>query len=132
METNAPKKRTITLSGRPPVKIVEEDWPEIAVGSRKDWDGQYDFQANRTWKDFIRVRQHEDGRAIVYGVSDYDTLFQGEKGYCYKAGKLLTPGEDIPSAIYTVANHLAELGGPEIELNRIAEECIADLPAEEI
>ena len=129
MET---KKRTITLTGRPPVKITEAEWPEIAVGSRYDFDGQYDFQANRTWRDAIRVRRHADGRTLVYGISDHDTKFQGERGYLYKAGRLLDPGADIPAAIYEVANHLVELGAPELEMARVAEECIADLPAEEI
>jgi len=64
-ETTAPKYRTITLSDRAPVKIVEADWPEIASG--KSWGSQRESQANRRWS--LRVRQHKsDGRTIVYGT----------------------------------------------------------------
>jgi hypothetical protein len=124
------KTRTITLSDRPPVKIVEEEWPIIA--SAKYWDTQHESQANRTWS--LRVRQHQqDGRTIVYGIRS--TRFQGERGAA--AGELLTPPEgaqikddewyvwdEIPAAIKRVA---ARCG-----CERIADDCIADLPAVEI
>lgn len=129
-EQEKPKTRTITLTDRPPVKICEDEWPIIAVG--KDWDNQHESQANRTWQ--IRVRQNEkDGRTIVYG--SYSTQFQGERGAA--AGELLTPPsgaqikdddwyvwDEIPAAIKRVA---ANCG-----CERVADECIADLPAQEI
>lgn len=123
--------RTITLTGRQPVTIREDDWPLIA--SVKTWDNQYESQANRAWRLF--VRQNEvDGRTLVYGV--YSTQFPDEADR--RGGELLTPpasstidGEkfavwpEIPAAIYRVAEYL----GFE---RRLADECIADLPAEEL
>lgn len=124
------KTRTITLTDRAPVKIREQDWPEIA--SAKDWDNEHEFQANRRWN--LRVRQnHQDGRTIVYGT--YSSQYQGERGAA--AGEILSPPEgakikaddwliwdEIPAAIKRVAR----LCGCE----QIGDECIADLPAQEI
>lgn len=110
-------KLTITLTGRAPVTIIKEDWPVIASARR--WDNQYEFQANRTWK--LTVRQHEDGRAIVYGV--HDTQFQNER--CRRGGELLAPGDDIPASIMLVMKTL--------DFDPVlADECIADLPAIEM
>src|SRR5271168_80256 len=54
---------TITMSERRPLKIEPELWPVIAEA---DWhNGQYECQANTIRR--IRVRQHVDGRRIVYG-----------------------------------------------------------------
>lgn len=104
----------------------------MATTLMRHWDNQYEFQANRIWNDSIRVRQHSDGRAIVYGVSQHSTQFQNENGYQYKAGKLLAAEDDIPAAIHGVADQLTDLGAPADVMFRLAEECIADLPAEEI
>lgn len=124
------KTRTITLTDRAPVKIREEEWPEIA--GAKDWDNTHESQTNRRWQ--LRVRQNrEDGRTIVYGT--YSSQWQSERGLA--AGELLDPPtgsvidpehwivwDEIPAAIKRVA---ANCG-----CDRIADECIADLPAQEI
>ena len=129
---------TITLTGRPPVKIKKEDWPVLASASDKEYDNQYEFQANRTatWK--LTVRQHSDGRAIVYGAYNYDSHFQSERGYEIRGGQLLNSGASIPEAARQVGEDL-ESRMPDIEYGwstgyfpRLIEECIADLPAEEI
>ena len=112
------KMRTITLSDRAPIKIDEDAWPVIAAA--KWHDGQVESQANRTAS--LRVRQHADGRAVVYGV--YDSLWRGEEGM--RPGVLLDAGADVVAAIRAVAAELGETG------ERLARECIADLPAEEI
>ena len=121
---NENPKLTITLTGRAPVTVDKEQWPVIA--SAKDWDNQYEFQANRRWK--LTVRQHEDGRAIVYGV--YTTQYQNEDER--RGGELLDtnrPGTgtepDIPGAILRVAEYLNFD-------RRLADRCIADLPAVDI
>lgn len=129
------KQRTITLTNRPPVRVKEDHWPVIAHGSYKDWDNQYEFQANRTWKIDIRVRQHQDGRAIVYGVYDYDTHFHGEKCEAHKVGALLAPDDDLPGAIKEAAKQMIERVSDEDmhqHIRAIANECIADLPAQEL
>jgi len=98
------------------VKIREDQWPQIAGAKR--WDNTYEQQANRTWT--IRVRQHEDGRTLVYAA--YDSQYQGEHGK--RAGELLDAGADIPAAIRRV--------GESAGCEECIDDCIADLPAEEI
>jgi hypothetical protein len=108
---------TITLTSRRPVTVNKADWPIIAKG--KTWDNKYEHQANRTYSLF--VRQHQDGRAIVYGV--YTTCYEGERDR--RGGELLAPDADIPAAIRRVADEL------DFD-SEIAQLCIADLPAEQI
>ncbi len=105
---------TITLTGRPPVRINKSEWPVIA--SAKDWQGQYETLTSRSW--FMTVRQHADGRVIVYGR--YETHWQGERDR--RAGVLVGAGGDIPAAIHEVVETLG--GGILLE-----QECVASLPA---
>lgn len=124
--------RTITLSNRPPVKIVEDDWPVLAVGSYEHFDGQIRAQATRTKELTVRVRQHADGRAIVYGVYEYSTAHQGERDVTWRVGYLLTPTGDIMQAIRRVGSELSERDVDEDIVRTAVQGCIADLPAEEI
>ena len=131
-ETTETKTRTITLTDRPPVRIREEQWPVIAHGLHRAHDGQVECQANRTWKTDIRVRQHEDGRSIVYGTYDYDSAWQGERGVDARDGVLLDAGEDLVAAIRSVGASMAEAGGDDHRIAEAVRQCIADLPAEEL
>ena len=111
---------TITLTDRAPVSVDKDTWPIIA--SAKDWDNQYECQANRTWK--LVVRQCEtygDGRCLVYGV--HTSQFQSEPDL--RGGELVEDIADVPAAIKRVAEYLEFQG-------RLADDCIADLPAEAI
>lgn len=112
------KTRTITLSNRPPVKIKESEWPMIAKASWCD-NPAIPVQANRSAS--VRVRQHADGRSIVYGV--YESQWQGES--TLKSGVLLDKGADIAAAINEVVNEIGVT-------TTMAAECIADLPAVEL
>lgn len=118
MDTTAPKMRTITLTDRPPVSIREDLWPVIARGNRHD-GREFASQANRTWD--VRVRQHQDGRMVVYGT--YATNWQGERDM--RAGVLLDADADVVAAIREVVEQIGGSDG-------LAQDCIADLPAEEI
>jgi hypothetical protein len=127
---------TITLTGRRPVTIIRDQWPIIAAASHKDWDNQYECQANRTWKYRVNVRQHEDGRTIVYGIYEYDTRFQNENCAGVRGGEMVAKYETI-EAIKRVgkwmADNLPSDHADEAEIfNRLVNECIADLPAEEL
>jgi hypothetical protein len=129
--------RTITLTGRPPVRIVDADWPLLAEASYHDWNGQYDFQSPRHWRGWIMVRQHADGRALVYAACTYQTQYQGENGYAQRGGELLPTGatqEAIIAAIYRVhvGITIADATAHGTHWQRLADECIADLPAEDI
>lgn len=135
MTDDSPKTRTITLTDRPPVRIKENEWPVLAHGHWSDHDNQYEFQANRKWRVNIRVRQHVDGRAIVYGTYDYDTHFHGERGEAHKVGALLDAGADLPASIKVVADQLSERVSADDMHSHIrdaANEAISELPPEEL
>jgi hypothetical protein len=144
METTSstPKEKlTITLTGRAPVKITKEDWPVIASSGDTWHDGQIECQANRTkaWK--LIVRQHADGRTLVYGVFASTSQFQGEGSVNVCGGELLTvegttadkvgDTEPIIAAIFRVGVDMHKRSGA-VEFARLAYECIADLPAVEL
>lgn len=139
-KTDAPKKLTITLTARPPVKITGNDWPIVAEAKWSDHDGQVECEANRHWTAWIKVRQHTDGRTIVYGRYSYSTAWQGEANADYRDGQMLTIGEgsgarpvahEIVAAIESVGARLAERSGYECWTDIIAD-TIANLPAEEL
>lgn len=124
------KHRTITLTDRPPVRIREDAWPVIARAS--DWDGEVECQSHRKWTIIVR-QNREDGRTIVYGV--FETHWPKEMDL--RCGELLTPPEgtviaeeawflhdDLASAIHRVAERCG--------CSRIADACIADLPAQDL
>lgn len=122
--SNENPKLTVTLTGRAPVTITKADWPVIASADGHD-GREHECQANRRW--WLKVRQHEDGRAIVYGV--YTSQYQGARDK--RGGELLdtnAPGTgelpDIAAAILRVA--------ATVDAEDIADECIADLPATDL
>ena len=95
------KIRTITLTDRAPVKIRAAIWPCISSASRHD--GKVACQANHEWR--LTVRQHADGRAIVYGfeVAGMGGVYQGYEEA--RAGVLLDAGADIAAAVRRVGEH---------------------------
>lgn len=118
--TTTTNKTTITLSDRPPVTVNKDAWPVIASDS--SFNGQHKCQANRVW--WIRVRQHEDGRTLVYGAEETGN---GGMPIGYRetyAGFLLAAGEDIVRAIRRVAGAIGH--------EEMAGAVIADLPAEDL
>ena len=126
--TTTRKTRTITLTDRPPVTIHEVAWPLIAratddSGGAND-DGRRAAGELDTYA--LRVRQHTDGRTIVYGVLG-GSLWTGTEDY--RGGELLeasqSSGADIVAAIRRV--------GAWCQLpDSVIRACIAALPAEEL
>lgn len=86
---------TINLTGRPPVRINEANWPIVASG-----------EANNS------------RNGIVYGT--YDTRWQGEHGH--HAGELLQPGDDVPNAVQRIAGDLWGDGLAQAVLDDLAPE----------
>jgi hypothetical protein len=133
--TDTTTTRTITLTGRAPVTIVEAEWPLIATA--KWYAGEFEAQANRTAT--IRVREHRDGRRIVYGVTTthYVTERSKRAGVLVPAPAGLTPEQlerghvdnlgDTAATITAIALVAEAIGYPDL-----AQECVADLPAEAI
>lgn len=125
--TTTVKKVDITLTGRPPVKIVAADWPLIA--NVDAFDGQHECQANTVWR--MKVRAHADGRHIVYGwqTSGPGGRAIGERSIY--AGYLLLPSEHAHTSMREVAEAIAAVGAA-IEHEPLADDCVASLPAEEL
>ena len=111
------KTRTITLTGRAPVKIDEDSWSVIARAA-KDRDRNNQELSRRY---YLTVRQHADGRAIVYGI--FSTSCQGEDDK--RAGRVVSNGKNVAATI-------AEVGGLIGAPESVIDQCIADLPPEEL
>jgi hypothetical protein len=131
-ETTA-KHRIITLTDRPSVTIREDEWPILASADGDSWAGS-DYAKHSQAKhrgeidDYtLIVRQHADGRALVYGVLDAAIAAWGApaRGESWRGGELLDAGSDLARAIRRVG----EAGALP---DAIIRECIADLPAVEI
>lgn len=124
-----PRPLTIAMSERRPLKIDPGQWPLIA--SATWYDSEHKSQANRDRA--IRVREHADGRRIVYG--SYSSAFRGERGS--DAGYLVDPtgevaedGTKMPDEAETI-RAIRRVAGV-IGDDSLGAECIADLPAEEV
>jgi len=135
------RSRTITLYDRPPVRIREDEWPIMAAAEWAWHDGEVESQANRKHYCLLRVRQdRQQGRTVVYGVARYVTNWQREEPWEYRGGQLLdtdsgTMMANIVAAIREVGNRVADSIPDEDtarHMRELVDECIADLPAEEL
>jgi hypothetical protein len=128
--TTETKTRIITMTDAPPVRIREDQWPVIAHGAYSAHDNEHEFQANRRWSTAIRVREHQDGRRIVYGVYDYSSQYRGDRDVTLRAGVRLDADGDVVAAIREVAATLAEalVDGAAEHVAEACRDCIADLP----
>jgi hypothetical protein len=129
--TPTAKRRTITLTGRPPVRIIEDEWPVIASSSGDSYGGgdygRYDQalaqgECDRYW---LRVRRHSDGRVLVYAVLDaaISAWGAGAGGVDHREGELLDADEadDVATAIRRVGERACLP-------DKVIRDCIADLP----
>ena len=130
--TTESKRITITMSERAPLSIVEDDWPLIA--SAEWFNGQHECQANTIRR--IKVRQHADGRRLVYGFQRAGNggQFAGTRNPA--GGFLIGPRTDtepreLSSGDDETIRAIRRVGGI-LGDDDLAAECIADLPAEEI
>lgn len=118
----------IPMSEQRPIRIVKADWPSVAYG--EDYSGEYDFQAFDGV--YIRVRQHADGRTVVYGeAGDWKGGGRPEREN-RSAGFLLAKGDDVVRAIRRVAGILADTACIGDMAHAAARRCISDLPDEEV
>ena len=135
MTTQTSKTRTITLTGRNPVKIQDRDWPILASATDDSHTGsdygrhQQALSQGECDRYGLYVRQHADGRALVYGILDAAVSAWGAPagGEDYRGGVLLASAtlDQIAAAIREVGQ---ECGLPDA----LIRECVANLPAEEI
>lgn len=109
--------RTISLSDRAPVTIVEAEWPiEARVTAA---DSPIRSQANRRW--WLYVRAHADGRRLIYG--GHDSAYERERDV--RAGYLVDAGATPTARMIVIRLIACEIGREDL-----ARECIQDLPAE--
>jgi hypothetical protein len=121
--------KKIVLSERSPVSIDTDNWPVLAESS--DHDGQFECQANTKW--FVIVRQHEDGRRIVYcgkyaGNGGQYAVFREIRGGWLIAARGSGNEREVEEETVRAIRRCAGL----IERDDLGAECIGDLPAQEI
>ncbi len=142
--TTEKKTIKVTMSERAPLNIDPEVWQLIAEAH---WfNGEHEFQANYVRRIF--VREHDDGRRLVYGFHTSGNGgapigFRGARG-----GFLIDAVERDESAfarasdgdVEIVSSHADEAGTVRA-IRRVAgiigddglgDECVADLPAQEL
>lgn len=123
MTTMTTERITITMSERRPLSIAKDDWPVIA---RAYWhNGEHECQANTVRK--ILVRQHADGRRIVYGLQGAGQGGQYIGTRNPEGGFLLSAGSSEEETVRAIRRVGGIIDDPEL-----ADACIADLPAESI
>ena len=113
--------RVIPMTDRRPVKIRAAEWPVIAESEGDSWSGsdygryQQALAQGELDTYYLIVRQHEDGRTIVYGGLDAATAWTGSE--TRRAGELLDRPEPLEHCRMPYS---------------VIDQCIADLPAEEL
>ena len=121
MTTSTRTHLTIRLTGRPPVTIEMEAWPIIALATAARGpastlialaihrsDGQIALRSFCRTRASIHVRQHQDGRAIVYGSYTYESFWKGESSFSAHHGQMVPPNWDLIPAIEAVAQQLED------------------------
>lgn len=140
MTTETKTRIRITMSETAPVNIDPEEWPVVARVF--DHDGQVKCQANTEWE--IQVREHRDGRRLVYGYAEsgYGGKPAGWRpsyaGYLVPSrdGSMREPSDDGPltsqhpddtETIRAIRRVAGVIGREDM-----AATCIGNLPAHEI
>ncbi len=112
------EKLTIPLTDRRPVTVDTAVW--VLISEVRAHDNQSELEANRKWT--LCVRQSRvDGRCVVYG--SYTTVLQNESDR--SGGEIVDSLDKVPAAVKRLTHYL------EAE-ERLAGECIARLPADEL
>lgn len=113
-----PKRRIITLTNRPPVAILEHEWPQLGRAQLAD-DESGNFYV-------VTVRRHQDGRVLVYGICRFHLAVPKDD---LRAGQLLEPYLYSPQVIADRVRWTTDaIGAP----GRLYLDCLASMPAEEI
>ncbi len=121
------EKTTIVLSDAAPVSIVTANWPVIACA--KWWEGEHEFQSFR--KARIYVREHSDGRRIVYGWASSASSKASGPGGGFLVAKPGDRGEGQGSSDEETIRAIRRVAGV-IDHPELGDECIGDLPAHDL
>jgi hypothetical protein len=102
-----PKRRTITLTNRAPIRIIEDKWPVIAQGLEGD-----DCQAPWGWEIAVRVR-HETGKGYTRYIihANYETHDETRE-FCLISNQRIRVGRiiDCYEAAKNLWKHILEVG----------------------
>ena len=118
---------TIPMTGRRPVRASKADWPVVARGNAHDPPG-HECQANTIW--IVRVREHADGRRIVYGRQDEGPGGQLAGVVNPYAGYMVAPVDGAPDDAATVDAVLRVCRT--IGAEHLAQYTLADLRPEDV
>lgn len=130
------KRIKVRLSERAPVSIDPEEWSLVA-SAETFWGGSgHACQANE--EAWIKVRQHDDGRTLVYcdrdrGPGGMPIEYRGTSGG-WLLDNVPNPGVGATTTappIDDVVRAIRRCAGL-IGASELGDECIADLPTEEI
>src|SRR5262245_8360875 len=105
----AGKRRTITLTNRPPIRIAEDDWPIIVEDSCSNNVPPGAPHLKSKWNIGIRVRKDNTGRTIIYAKYHFDDpQHSSEKSQRVRVGRYLPAGADLIPNILAVGEELRE------------------------
>lgn len=117
------------MSESAPVKIDPDHWPVIA---HVDWhDGQIECQALEIAA--VKVREHSDGRRLVYGWVKIDPDRERQGSRDVYAGYLVVDQNrqnDDPSTLEADTIRAIRRVAGVINHEELGAECIGDLPAQ--
>jgi hypothetical protein len=113
----------IFLTDTAPVRIETAQWPLIASAE------VYEDPIFDDYREYycLRVRRHEDCRAIVYG--EHWVLDKGKSFRAGKGGKLLKTPRSLEEQTAEIAKIIHELGEDLRFPEHLIQECIDALPA---
>ena len=115
-----PRCRTITLPGRAPIKIIEDDWPVIAKGQWGDepggapwgWNVTIHVRHEKYETDELMIGWTRGGRWLIhakYLCFNENELQDNEVNYTVRVGRLLECGDgNLWMHISEVADELRE------------------------
>jgi hypothetical protein len=105
----ANRRRTITLTNRPPIRILEDAWPVIAQGMCGSDDAPGAPYSKSKWSIEIRVRKDKVGRTIIHANYNFDDpQHPPEKSQLVRVGRYLPIGADLTPNILAVGEELRE------------------------
>jgi hypothetical protein len=125
------KRITIPLTDRRPVSISEDEWPLIVRVSGDSCEirdpARHDQAVEQGQADTyeMEVRQHADGRALIYGRYDEAQWSESDHPGPSHSGRLVAPGGDVAQEIRHVGSMLYL---PET----LIADCIAGLTPEDL
>jgi len=107
------KRRTITLTNRSPISIIEADWPIIAQGMCGE--EAPDGSPYESWEIAIRVRLSRQGRTVIHANYSFSCECT-EQYHKARVGRLLAIGvsdDKVCKTILEVGDELRERINPE-------------------